>query len=210
MTPETRRPIFYVHEVGDDGRIVYEGRFDEDDFEGAYRELDRRYYAGEGAAFAEAGATATDWVIALNQRDFDWIFGELTHSRLRFENRSRSVFPDRSAAQFRDSVEELDAMVASSRTWHRGHVLAVAGLGRRADSDGKRLGATASGTSGSRLHVSEFRDGRLESMCQFELEDEDAAFAYAEERVRATASRLAVTNRASETGRRPRPREPYC
>ncbi len=30
-------------------------RFDEDDFESAYRELDRRYYAGEGAAFAEAG-----------------------------------------------------------------------------------------------------------------------------------------------------------
>ena len=36
-------------------------------------------------------------------------------------------------------------------------------------------------------------------MCQFDLEDEEAAFAYAEERVRATTSRLAVTNRASET-----------
>ena len=35
------------------------GRFDEDDFESAYRELERRYYAGEGAAFAEAGATVT-------------------------------------------------------------------------------------------------------------------------------------------------------
>ncbi len=41
-------------ELGDDERIVYEVRFDEDDFEGAYRELERRYYAGEGAAFAEA------------------------------------------------------------------------------------------------------------------------------------------------------------
>ena len=48
-----------VHEVGDDGRIAYDGRFDEDDFEGAYRELERRYYAGEGAAFAEGGAVAT-------------------------------------------------------------------------------------------------------------------------------------------------------
>ena len=46
----------HVYEIGDDGRQIYEGRFDEDDFEGAYRELDRRYYAGEGAAFAEAGA----------------------------------------------------------------------------------------------------------------------------------------------------------
>ena len=27
----------HVHELGDDGRIGYEGRFDEDDFEGAYR-----------------------------------------------------------------------------------------------------------------------------------------------------------------------------
>ena len=32
-------------------------------------------------------------------------------------------------------------------------------------------------------------------MCEFELEDEEAAFAYAEERMRATTSRLAVTNR---------------
>ena len=43
----------HVQEVDDDGLLVYEGRFDEDDFEGAYRELEHRYYAGEGAAFAE-------------------------------------------------------------------------------------------------------------------------------------------------------------
>ena len=42
-------------------------------------------------------------------------------------------------------------------------------------------------------------NGRLASVCQFELEDEAAAFAYAEERMRATNSRLAVTNRASQT-----------
>ena len=35
--------------------------------------------------------------------------------------------------------------------------------------------------------------------CEFELDDEEAAFAYAEERVRATRSRLAVINRASQT-----------
>ena len=35
----------YLHvvEIGDDGLQIYEGRFDEDDFEGAYRELERRY-----------------------------------------------------------------------------------------------------------------------------------------------------------------------
>ena len=57
--------------------------------------------------------------------------------------------------------------------------------------------------------MSEVRDGRLQSICQFEIEDEEAAFAYAEERVRATASRLAVTNRASETEALVA-HEPYC
>lgn len=47
--------------------------------------------------------------------------------------------------------------------------------------------------------ASELRDGRLASSCLFELDDEDAAFAYAEERMRA-AGRLAVTNRGSEVG----------
>ncbi len=49
-----------VHEVDENRRIAYEGRFDEDDFEGAYRELERRYYAGEGAEFAEAGLMADE------------------------------------------------------------------------------------------------------------------------------------------------------
>jgi hypothetical protein len=59
----------YLHlvEIGDDGRITYDSRFDEDDFEGAYRELDRRYYPEGGAAFAEAGASVTDYAIALNR-----------------------------------------------------------------------------------------------------------------------------------------------
>ena len=50
-----------MHEVDESGRVIYEGRFDEDDFEGAYRELAHRYCAGEGAAFAE-GVAAGDRV----------------------------------------------------------------------------------------------------------------------------------------------------
>ena len=38
----------HVFEIGDDGLIVYEGRFDEDDFEGAYREFEKRYYRRRG------------------------------------------------------------------------------------------------------------------------------------------------------------------
>ena len=45
----------HVYELGDDDLIARDIRFDEDDFEGAYRELEARYYAGEGAAFAEYG-----------------------------------------------------------------------------------------------------------------------------------------------------------
>ena len=117
MTPGTRRPICTCSSSTTTGGSIYDGRFDEDDFEGAYRELDRRYYAGEGAAFAEAGAAATEWIIALNRGDFDRLFGELTAPDLRFENRSRSAFPDRSAAELRASFEDLNAMVASARSW---------------------------------------------------------------------------------------------
>jgi hypothetical protein len=38
----------------------------------------------------------------------------------------------------------------------------------------------------TRLLLAEIRDGRLASMCEFELDTEEQAFAYAEERMRAT------------------------
>ena len=193
---ETR--YLHVFELGDDGRIAYAGRFDEDDFEGAYRELERRYYAREGAAFADAGAAATDSIVAVNQGDFDRLFGVLSTPEMRVENRSRSAFPDRSASDLRASFGELNAMVASSRTWLSAacwvsRAWAVTRLEREAvGGDGEEYAWT-------RLLAIEIRDGRLASMCEFELENEEQAFAYAEERVRAASSRLAVTNRASDT-----------
>ena len=57
-----------LHEIGDDGRIGYQARFDEDDFEGAYRELARRYGTGEGAAVAGGVAAGAEWLIAANRR----------------------------------------------------------------------------------------------------------------------------------------------
>ena len=48
----------------------------------------------------------------------------------------------------------------------------------------------------TRIYVGEYGRGRLMSLCEFEVDDEDAAFAYAEEQMRATSSRLAVTNRS--------------
>jgi class 3 adenylate cyclase/ketosteroid isomerase-like protein len=186
-----------VREVSDDGRITYEGRFDERDFEGAYRMLEERYYAGEGAAFADTGAVVTDYLMAYNGGDFDRFLGYLSNSEMRFENRSRSVFPDRSDAEFRASIEELSEMVSSARTWYSAMCwlspsCCVSRFEREAvGRDGERYSWTC-------IYVSEFRDGRPSLSCKFEIDDEASAFAYAEERMRATSSRLAVTNRSCE------------
>ncbi len=186
-----------VIEINNSGRIVYEGRFD-DDFEAAYRELDRRYYAGEGAAFAEAGTLSTESIIALNNRDYDRLLGELSATDLRVENRTRSAFPDRSAEDLRASFGELNTMVATSRTWLSViHWLSPRWSVSRLDRDA--VGDDGEQYRWTRLLVIEIRDGRLASMCQFEPDDEAAAFAYAEEQVRATSSRLAVRNLASDT-----------
>lgn len=188
----------YVNETDDDGLVHYHGRFDEDDFVGAYRELERRYYAGEGAPFAEAGALGTEWVIALNQGDFDMVFSKLTAPEMRVENRSLSLFGDRSAEELRATFEDLHDTITSARIWVAAEHwasphLVIARFEREA------LGRDGEIYAWTRIHVAEIRDGQVAHSCRFELEDEDAAFAYAEERARATASRLPVTNRASET-----------
>lgn len=144
-------------------------------------DAERRYYAGEGAA--HAGAPLVDSIIAVNNRDFDRLFGELSVPELRVESRTLSAFPDRSASDLRASLGDLNAMVASARTW----LSAV-----RWVSPGwsvARLEREAAGPEGeqyawTRLLVIETRDGRLASMYQFELDDEEAAFAFADRRAR--------------------------
>jgi hypothetical protein len=127
----------------------------------------------------------TDYAIALNRSEFDRVFGELTGADFRLENRSRSGFGDRSAAELRATYEDLTAMVASARIWHSAlcwlsPTLAVGRFERDAvGRDGERYAWTL-------IDVGEIRDGRVVLTCQFELEDEEAAFAYAEERMRAT------------------------
>jgi hypothetical protein len=186
-----------VFELGDDGRIAYAGRFDEDDFEGAYRELERRYYVSEGAAFAEWGNASHDWMLAMNRGDLDRAFGELSTPDLRIENRSRALFPDRSAAEFRSSLEELKAMVASVRTWISAACW-VSPTWSVARFEREAIGLDGEQYAWTRLLVAGVRDGRLAFMCEYDLEDEEAAFAYAEERVGAASSRLAVANGASK------------
>ena len=188
----------HVFEIGDDGRIIYAGRFDEDDFEGAYRELGRRYRAGEGAAFAEVSALGAEWLIALNNGDFDRVFGELTDPGFRVEIRSASAFPDRSAAELRASFEDLNAMVSSARSWNSAErwLDSRCGVVRH---EREAVGLDGEQYAWSRLCVFETSNGRAASLCEFRLDDEASAFAYAEERARATSTRLAVTNRASKS-----------
>src|SRR4029077_9478502 len=92
----------------------------------------------------------------------------------------------------------LNAMVPSVRTWF-GAVcwMSPDWVVTRVDRDA--VGQYGEQYRWTRVAVIAVHNGRLASVCQFELEDEAAAFAYAEERMRATSSRLAVTNRASQT-----------
>lgn len=189
-----------LYELGDDGRFAYQGRFDEDDFEGAYRELERRYYTGEGAPFAEAGGPASEFVVALHRGDLDRLFRELAVPGLRIENRSRSVFGDRSEAEFRASFDELNAIVVTSRVWESA-VCWLSPTVLLARFEREAVGRDGEHYAWSHLHVNEIRGGQLTSACLFELEDEDAAFAYAEELVRTPVSRLDVSNRASRVWR---------
>jgi hypothetical protein len=169
-----------VHEVDEDARLVEQVRFDGDDFESAYRELEQRYYAGEGAAFAAGGAVWTDYVIAINRCDFDAVFGELVAPDFRMTSRSRSAFGDRSAADYRASQEELAAMVASARGWvsavhWSSPTVCVVRTEREA------VGLDGEAFAWTRIFTSEVCGGRIASACEFELEDEQKAFDYAEE-----------------------------
>ena len=190
----------HVAEIDEDALTVYDGRFDEDDFETAYREFDCRYYAGEGAAFAEGGAIGIEWVTAVNRGDLDRAFGELTAPEFRIENRSGSAFSDRSIAELRSTTEELNAMVSSSRIWNSvvrwlSPTWAVQRIDREA------VGHDGETYTWTYIDVSEIRGGRIAAACRFDIDDEEAAFAYAEERVNATTSQLAVSNRATQTSR---------
>ena len=139
----------YVNETDDDGRVSYRGRFDEDDFEGAYRELEHRYYAGEGAAFAEGGSTRRPSApIALDRGIIGRVFDELCNPRsahreqiaLGLRRSLRRGTPCRHRGTQRDG--RLFAIVA------RGRVLAVADLGHGPRSSARPSGTTARSTHG--------------------------------------------------------------
>ena len=175
----------HVFEIGDDGRITYDGRFEEDDFEGAYRELERRYYAGEGAAFAEAGEVLTEVMIAMTQNDFGRRYNEFIVPELQIENRSRSPIPLRTATDLPASTEQLNTMVDSVRTWNSAvcWLSPTWSIGR---TERQAVGPDGETYAWTYVIPTEIRDGRIVSIGVFDIEDEKQAFAYANERMRAT------------------------
>lgn len=190
---------YVLAEIGRDGRVIYDGRYDEHDFPAAYRELERRYYTTEGAEYAEAGAALTELILSESRGDLESVFSMFSTPGLRIESRSRSLFPSRSAEELRRSVEELGEMVGSYRVWGPAFCWLSSEwmVGRH---EREAVGRDGEKYAWARLYVAQIRAGLFTSLCEFDVDDEDAAFAYAEERMRAASSRLAVANRASEVG----------
>ncbi len=87
-------------------------------------------------------------------------------------------------------------MVASARTWHLGRVLALARRGASPASSAKPSDRTASSTHGRGSTCARSATGDSLRCASSRSTTKTAAFAYAEERMRASASRLAVTNRS--------------
>ncbi len=174
----------HVNEVDANGRLASDSRFDADDFAGAYTELERRYCAGEGAAFAEHQHLVTEYVLALNRGDWQTIFEELTSPDLHVQNHCRSGFPDRSATDLRASLTELRNMLSSVRWWYSAvHWLSPTLNVSRMERQG--WGHDGAHYSWTRLLVSRVRDGRVDAIWEFDPDDQAAAFACAEQQIAA-------------------------
>ena len=158
-----------------DGRLGQWCCFDEDDFWSAYRELETRYYSGEGAQFAEYGLASAEWVTAISENaDID---GVCRGSHLEF----RWIA---TASALKDSERTVDDMfrwmrerarqVASQRHWvpvlHWLSPMACAvGLTEIAavGEDGEEYGWNS-------IYVAECRDGLLATVREFDKEEQRA------------------------------------
>ncbi len=188
----------HVREIDDDGRFTYDGRFDEDDFEGAYRELERRYYAAEGAAFAEAGLDARPTMRSPHQSGRPRQVVRRTH-RPR-ASASRTVH----AQAFPTARAEISRQLCTSWTrWSPrcGHgprpICWLSPTWSVARQEREAVGQDGEHYAWTRLVVSEVRDGRIASIASSSSTTRRRRSPTPRNGCGATASRLAVTNRAS-------------
>ena len=183
-----------VIEIGEDDRIVRHVAFNEDDFDSAYSELESRYYAGEGAAFASNGLIVAGFLRAAEVLDVE-------AARLMCAPDFMLMVPPTAMAP---QVRSLDEFFQ----WQRDRTRQVSSVKYALPAirwlspacsvfvaDIQARGTDAEEYGWARIYVAEFSDGLLASIRQFDHEED--AFAYAEVRVRLPVTRLAVTNTAS-------------
>jgi hypothetical protein len=136
---------------------------------------------------ADVVFAGAEYLLAINEGNFD-LFHQLIDPEFCVENRTCTGLPDRSAEELRTSYEELHEMVGPSRSWNSAECWLSPSIGV------VRHEREASGSDGeqytwSKVMVSEWRDVRCTHLCLFEPDQEAAAFAYAEERIRRDESR---------------------
>ena len=185
----------HLYQVGDDDLIEYHGRFDEDDFEGAYRELEKRYYEGEGAPFAQNGKGTCAWLEAMWRRDVE-AARRVAWPHFRWLASPSALKPAaRTVDEFFDWQNERAQQLSSIRVW-AATMRWVAPDCNICLSEVRGAGADGEEYRWSRICVGYHRDGLALSVREFDVEDEDAAFAYADSLVARRKSRLVVYNTA--------------
>ncbi|MGV1005475.1 MAG: adenylate/guanylate cyclase domain-containing protein [Candidatus Nanopelagicales bacterium] len=174
----------HVYEVDDAGLLIGESRFDIDDFLGAYAEMERRYYAGEGAAFAALEPLAIRYFVEVNRGNLDVVFGELSAPDLHVVNRSRSGFPDRSGPEVQESLAELHNMLSATRWWYSAvHWVSPNLVLNRMEREG--IGRDGERYAWTRILLNRIRDNRIDAIWEFDPDDLSSAFACADEQLRA-------------------------
>ena len=185
-----------VHELAADGLIGYHGRFDGDDFEGAYREMEARYYAGEGAAFAENGRAASAWIEAMWRCDVE-AARRVSRPDFRWLASPTSLKPEeRSVDEFFDWLGERASQLSAMPMWVATvHWISPNFLVCFTEIEG--IGTDGEEYNWSRVYASEYRDGLAVSVRSSPSRKRMAAFAYAESLVSPKQRRLVVDNAAS-------------
>ena len=124
-------------------------------------------------------------MIAMTQNDFGRRYNEFIVPELQIENRSRSPIPLRTATDLPASTEQLNTMVDSVRTWNSAvcWLSPTWSIGR---TERQAVGPDGETYAWTYVIPTEIRDGRIVSIGVFDIEDEKQAFAFANERIRAT------------------------
>ncbi|MGV1089067.1 MAG: nuclear transport factor 2 family protein, partial [Mycobacterium sp.] len=187
-----------VEVCADESTLKYQGRFDEDDFDTAYAELERRYYQGEGAAFSANGRAVSRWVAAMSDRDVETV-RRIAHPDFRWLAAESALKPtERTVDEFFDWLRERDHQLSDfSFTIVAMHWVSPDCFIALTDMQG--TGFDHETYNWRQIYVAEYRDGLAVSTREFEADQESEAFAYAETIAGGAAALLTLSNTATRT-----------